>query len=389
MLLRKFSIVQFFFIILFVLLTVFAYKAYAITNTSCANTSGGCCGGTDKDAYDSKNGLKITTAPQITCSGTTCSAKISMGGTYNAIVWAGPGACTSTGYCYKRPTGTTYTITGLQQGKTYGVKVSTSNSSGGIVSGYGVEYPGGSCNYKLIAAVPAPATPTPTHGPTPTPTHGPTPTPGGPTPTPTSTPQATINLPIQLSGIGAGGNLEPKHPSRTGLHVSLYKATDDPTQPNVAPVYDNKNLPLTYQSNTGYFTNSTIHLGSVPTGDYQLLVKLPGYLRKQFADSSGGKTIHLTQGQTTAVPVMQLVPGDTAPIYNIVGPADFYAIADCYKDKASTSTCAAGSQITDLNDDGVVDGVDLNIWLRGYQALVANSTPGDGGQIPGDGVAGD
>lgn len=229
-------------------------------------------------------------------------------------------------------------------------------------------------------------TPTPTpKSPTPTPTNGPTPTPGAPTPTPTGAPATRINIALQLPGIGIGGNLSPKHNTRT-LHVSLYAATVDPTQPNVKPVFDSKTQTLTYNSGTGYFTNSGINLGNLATGDYQLLVKVPGYLRKQFTEpNSSTKTIHITGQTTTLVPSIKLIAGDVGPLFNVMDAADFYGIVGCYKDKANASTCAVGSQIADINDDGTVDGIDLNYWLLGFQSLVTNNDPSG----TGDGVTGD
>lgn len=213
-------------------------------------------------------------------------------------------------------------------------------------------------------------------------------TPSGGTVTPGLTPSSTptqINIALQLPGIGVSGNLSPKHTTRT-LHVSIYAADVDPSQPNVTPLFDSKTLTVTYNSSTGYFTNNAVSLGNLATGDYQLLVKVPGYLRKAYTDSSTStKTIHITNASTTLIPAMTLVAGDIGPLYNVMDASDFYALVGCYQDKASSSSCAVGSQIADINDDGVVDGIDLNYWLLGFQALVSNNDP----QGNGDGVTGD
>ena len=197
--------------------------------------------------------------------------------------------------------------------------------------------------------------------------------------------QTYISIAIQLPGIGAGGNLSPKHTTRT-LHVSLYKSTVDPSQPNVSPIFTSKTIVVTYDRNTGYFVNNKVLIGNIATGDYQLLIKTPGYLRKEWSGpDTTAKTIHLTGNAINAIPYNTLVPGDTSPIYNVMDASDFYAIVGCYKDKADSSTCAAGKVITDLNDDGVIDGIDLNLWLSGFQSLQTNNNP----QGNGDGVTGD
>jgi len=212
---------------------------------------------------------------------------------------------------------------------------------------------------------------------------------GGTTPSPSPSTSPTqqsnkINLALSLMGIGSKGNLSPKHPTRT-VHVQIYRKTDDPKQPNITPVADITNATVTFNSNSGYFLNAALSLGSLPTGDYQILVKTPGYLRREVMDNQNNKSFTLTLGQTTTLPAVTLIAGDTAPLYNEILAGDFYAIVDCYKDKASGSTCAAGNTITDLDDNGVIDGVDLNVWLLGMQALQQINF---NGETTGDGITG-
>lgn len=205
---------------------------------------------------------------------------------------------------------------------------------------------------------------------------------GGPVSTATHT---LLNVTLQLPGIGQGGNLSPKHQQRN-MHITLYAADQDPTQPGIKPLFDSKNFTLKYNLTTGFFTNESVDVGNVPTGDYKLLVKVPGYLRKELSDStSDTSTIHITSQTTTLVPLIKLVPGDVAALFNILDISDFYAIVSCYKDKANSSSCTAGSQITDINDDGTVDGIDINYWLLGFESLQTNgSAQGAGDGIPGD-----
>ncbi|HET9947030.1 MAG TPA: hypothetical protein VFQ63_03120 [Patescibacteria group bacterium] len=221
----------------------------------------------------------------------------------------------------------------------------------------------------------------PQNTPTPTPTSGPQNT---PTPTPTSAPvpHTFLNVAAKLPGIGTGGNLSPKHPTRTA-HISIYAKNVDPTQPNVTPVYDNKNVSILFNSNNGFFLNSKVDIGTtLPTDSYQIFIKTSGYLRKQVLDSQGNKAITITAQTTNQIPSVNLIAGDTALLYNVMDITDFYAITDCYGAKASGSTCKAGNVITDINDDGTIDGVDINYWLLGLQALQQSNNPEGNGDGP-------
>ena len=233
--------------------------------------------------------------------------------------------------------------------------------------------------YKSVTNTCKPPTPTPS------PTNAATPTPSGPTATPTPAPATLLNIALQLPGIGKGGNLNPNTKTRS-LHLSLYAAGVDPSQPNIHPVFDSKNFHVQYDSSTGYFTNDAVDVGNLPTGDYQLLVKSPGYLRKAYADAtSDTKTIHITSQTTTLVPAITLIAGDIGPLFNVIDASDFYSIVSCYGGKANASSCAVGAQIADINDDGTVDGKDLNYWLLGFQTLVNNNnTDGNGDGVTGD-----
>ncbi|HET9947028.1 MAG TPA: hypothetical protein VFQ63_03110 [Patescibacteria group bacterium] len=245
---------------------------------------------------------------------------------------------------------------------------------GGITTGYSTP--------DVSTTMPDCTTP-PTNTPTPTlsPTQGPQNT---PTPTPTSAPvpHTYLNLALRLPGIGIGGNLSPKHPTRT-IHLSIYAKDVDPTQPNVTPVYDNKTLTVLFNANNGFFTNPKADIGTtLPTGSYQIFIKTSGYLRKQVLDAQENKAITITEQKTNTIPSVKLIAGDVALLYNVMDITDFYAITDCYGSKASGSTCKAGDVITDINDDGVVDGIDINYWLLGLQQLQQTNNPEGNGDGP-------
>jgi len=243
----------------------------------------------------------------------------------------------------------------------------------------------GDCTFVATVIAQAPTnTPIP-----PAPTNTPIPPAPTNTPIPTDTPpppsHTVLNMALQLPGIGIGGNLHPIHTIVTG-HIQIYKATDDPSQPNIPPLVNLPNVTFSYNATTGYFLNATIDAGVLPSGSYQILVKVPKYLRKELTDANQNtKTFSLTEGQTTQLPATKLILGDVAPIQNVMDVGDFYAIAGCYGNKATTSTCAVPLQMADLNDDGVVDGIDLNYWLINMNILLQANNPGG----VGDGVTGD
>lgn len=202
--------------------------------------------------------------------------------------------------------------------------------------------------------------------------------------TPVPSGATKLNIALQLFGIGKNGNIHPRHTTRE-VHIQIYKATDDPTQPGVLPLVDQQTT-VTFDSSSGYFLNPSIALTkTLPTASYQVLVKVPGYLRKQYIDQlTSSKTIALTTNQTNRLNVLTLIAGDVAPLFNIIDASDYYALVGCYKDKANTSTCAIGPQIADLNDDGTVDNIDLNYWLLGFQSIQTDESP----QGKGDGITG-
>ncbi len=214
------------------------------------------------------------------------------------------------------------------------------------------------------------------------------------TPTPTPTPgagsggiggQAYLNLAVQLTGIGANGNVHPAHSTRLA-HIQIYKKGDNPSQPNILPVANLKNIILTYNATSGYFLNPKIDLGkNFATGDYQILVKVPGALRRTVVDKQQNNVFTITVGQTTILPSINLIAGDVVPLYNVTDIADFYAIVECYQNFADTAFCTAGKSLVDLNDDGIVDGIDLNIWLLGMNTLLqADNASGNGNGVVGD-----
>jgi hypothetical protein len=77
--------------------------------------------------------------------------------------------------------------------------------------------------------------------------------------------------------------------------------------------------------------------------------------------------ITITQGQTTILPLTALVAGNTNNDTQL-DITDYNMLISCFGGKYTASSCLAPntplSPGADLNDDGVVDGGDYNLFLR-------------------------
>lgn len=203
--------------------------------------------------------------------------------------------------------------------------------------------------------------------------------------TPSST-HSYLNLAVLLPGLGAQGNGNTNfHTGNTRkMTISIYSKDanvhDVTTQPLIPPL---KNIVITYNSNNGFFTNASIDLGTgLADNDYQVLVKVPQFLRNRITLSgTTDTTIHLVPGQIIATQVT-LVPGDVAPIFNVLDIQDYNALVSCYnKNVTSDPACS----MEDINDDGQIDLVDLNLFLRGMRMLNdIGSTTYQGEGAPGE-----
>src|SRR5438552_2858305 len=63
------------------------------------------------------------------------------------------------------------------------------------------------------------------------------------------------------------------------------------------------------------FLNHQLNIGLIPSGKYEILVKLNQYLAKLILNPQDGTNAwSITEGQMLSLPVTTLIPGDTAPI---------------------------------------------------------------------------
>lgn len=221
------------------------------------------------------------------------------------------------------------------------------------------------------------ATPTSTTNNTPTPESNltSTPTPSGPTPTPTplvtpSPGDTVFNIKVGLDAIGSTGDNQNPNVS-TGSN----KNPITPTRNLIIEVYDSNNQlvvskpgTMTYDSASGKFL-SIFDIGNTPfNGNYTIKAKSNGYLKKLFP---GIISLSSTSSGVTNVdlPLVNLVAGDINTD-NSLTISDYAILASCSiystDNQSFCNTSSVSKTLSDLNDDGAVDQIDYNLFLREY-----------------------
>lgn len=188
--------------------------------------------------------------------------------------------------------------------------------------------------------------------------------------TPTISPNgSSLSLTLFLHGIGyAGdnanpnsqGNTNPLHPDRN-VNVFLYDFQNNLVSTKQGTVH--------FYSTAGNFQGTT-EMGNLADGQYIIKVHTDGFLNRLV---SGIITVSATK--TTTVPAIYLVNGDVNND-NKLDILDYNNIVSCFGSKATSSSCTNNNG-ADLDDEGTVDGIDYNLFLR--ELSVQN---GDGGPTP-------
>ena len=222
---------------------------------------------------------------------------------------------------------------------------------------------GTTCNSSNVCVANASPTPTPTTGPTPTGNASPTPS---PTPAPGDT---VLAFNIGMDAIGSvGDHVNPdasasnKNPNTTNRNLEVLVFNSSNTQ------VINQIGSINYNSGSGIFTGS-VDLGQgFTTGIYTVKVKSDGHLRRIIP---GIQTI--TSGQTVQMPQVNLVAGDVDN-NNFININDYNILLSCVSDPDVANVdnhalCNSNSsyfKLSDLDDNGVVDKYDYNLFLREY-----------------------
>lgn len=200
---------------------------------------------------------------------------------------------------------------------------------------------------SYTVAVPPTATPLPTATPIP-----PTST---PMPTTTPVPGATLlAFTLTFQGIGTGGNALPNPPQKT-VTVQLYNAQDQQVGPD-------KVGQVNFAS--GNYTG-TIDVGIIPSGNYTVKVKGNKYLRRRVPG-----ILAITTGTNTVSPV-SLIVGDVNND-NKIDALDFGIQRNCFGSMANSPTCGSFKTVADLDDNGIIDEVDINLFVRSISTQVGD-----------------
>lgn len=181
------------------------------------------------------------------------------------------------------------------------------------------------------------------------------------TPQANSSEEAQLNITMLLHGIGnSGDNANPtasslsnKNPLRQNRSVSVTLINSS------GQIAANKIGTLNYSSTSGNFTG-TVPVGTNLTeGDYIVKIKTESFLQKRMQGF-----IHLLQSSSVSLTPMTLVAGD-ANSDNHINILDYNLLLGCYSDFKPAVACDENKKLfTDFNDDGDVNQIDLNLFLR-------------------------
>lgn len=196
-----------------------------------------------------------------------------------------------------------------------------------------------------------------------------TPVPPTSTPTPTPVPVPGDNLVI-FDSINFGGILDANstsHPDKN-ITIYLYGTTDDPNKDIEGKTVTPKNFPkaLKFNATKKSYESDPLNIGNIPDGT-KVLIKIDKYLRKNIqytkvALPDGAFVINISSSNT------DFVPGDIDGD-NVINIKDYNIIAGCFGEKSCNN-----KDIADLNEDGAIDGIDYNIFLK---SLSLTSRSGD------------
>lgn len=194
-----------------------------------------------------------------------------------------------------------------------------------------------------------------------------------PTPSPSSEPSVTptidptlplLNLSLSLVGVDTP-NATPLHIQK-GITLLVYNSGDDISTSSVQPL---QTVPgtVSFDKTSATFTNATFPLPNVSQGQYQFVALIPGYLKTLIA--SGSATVFpVSSGTATQLPETKMLAGDIDG-NNVIDIADYNGLLRCYglHVENPSPTCPT-PQPADLNDDGVIDASDYNIFLYNLYA---------------------
>ncbi len=172
----------------------------------------------------------------------------------------------------------------------------------------------------------------------------------------------TLSLTVFLHGIGASGdnsnptgnslsNKTPKHTTRRA-NVSIY----DTTNKLVATSFGD----IVYSSASGNYKGNVTTSTPVPAGSYNVRVGTNQHLFRRIAGIQ-----NIASSGANILPAIALVTGDIDD-NNKLDILDYNALIGCYTDLLPAPSCVGQAKqlATDINDDGLVNQTDYNLFLR-------------------------
>jgi hypothetical protein len=195
------------------------------------------------------------------------------------------------------------------------------------------------------------------------------------TPTPTTVPGPVIDLSFTFPGIGSGGGtMNPLHKVRPVI-IYLYPPNVSVFNKNIKPAYTvNSQVVFDDNKNDGTYTqflNQHLDLGAnVKDGQYQIFFKIDQALPKLITKRPGdvaGTVYSLNRFSPPQIPLQTVIAGDIDPAPHgngIMDYNDYKALVGCF------GLCPEDKKIAaDLDDNGVVDGIDYNLMLLSFKTL--------------------
>lgn len=192
-------------------------------------------------------------------------------------------------------------------------------------------------------------------------------------PIPTITGTA-LDFTLFMHGIGAAGdnpnptgnslsNKNPLHPQRN-LSIQVFNTSNQ--------IVASSSSPVTFDATSGTFIGAVGLPSSVKSGNYSVKVQTDSYLRRLVPGIQ-----QVVAGQETMVAPVQMIAGDTNTD-NVLNVLDYNALLDCGYGELdplpmndpnavfNSSDCQihTPAQDVDVNDDGVINSTDYNLFLR-------------------------
>lgn len=172
-------------------------------------------------------------------------------------------------------------------------------------------------------------------------------------------PVTDSSLKITFQGIGPNANIQNRERSVT---IKIFK---DDGSLDIADFVAQDSI--VYDQTSGTFKSSSFTLGGIPAGKYQMVLQEEKYLDEQLLTVQGEKIINITAGVAVEFAPVVMRAGDIAPGDNgdnSVNIIDYNALIGCLPG-APPGVCL-NRNYADLNDDGKVDQVDLDILMSNF-----------------------